>query len=91
MVLVDASRPVATGIDDRCRGGGVRPRLSDGVAVGAGGLAGTVDRLGAHRPRPVRGNRDNRLTVDQMAQTITVYPSMSGSLAEAARRLHTSE
>jgi len=30
-----------------------------------------------------------RLTVDQVAQAFTVYPSLSGSLAEAARRLHT--
>jgi pyruvate/2-oxoglutarate dehydrogenase complex dihydrolipoamide dehydrogenase (E3) component len=29
-----------------------------------------------------------RLTVDQMAQSFTVYPSISGSVAEAARRLH---
>jgi dihydrolipoamide dehydrogenase len=29
-----------------------------------------------------------RLTVDQLAHAFTVYPSMSGSLAEAARRLH---
>jgi NAD(P)H dehydrogenase (quinone) len=28
------------------------------------------------------------LTVDQVAQSFTVYPSMSGSVAEAARRLH---
>jgi dihydrolipoamide dehydrogenase len=28
------------------------------------------------------------LTVDQVAQAFTVYPSMSGSVAEAARRLH---
>ncbi len=28
------------------------------------------------------------LTVDQMAHAFTVYPSMSGSIAEAARRLH---
>ena len=33
----------------------------------------------------------NRLTVDQVANTITVYPSLSGSIAEAARRLHTSD
>ncbi len=31
---------------------------------------------------------DTRLTVDQLASTLTVYPSLSGSLAEAARRLH---
>lgn len=29
-----------------------------------------------------------RLTVDQVASTVTVYPSLSGSIAEAARRLH---
>ena len=29
-----------------------------------------------------------RLTVDHMAQAFTVYPSLSGSIAEAARRLH---
>ena len=28
------------------------------------------------------------ITADQLAQTFTVYPSMSGSLGEAARRLH---
>jgi NAD(P)H dehydrogenase (quinone) len=30
------------------------------------------------------------LTADQLAQAFTVYPSMSGSIAEAARRLHRS-
>jgi dihydrolipoamide dehydrogenase len=30
----------------------------------------------------------NKLTVDQLAETFTVYPSLSGSVAEAARRLH---
>ncbi len=29
------------------------------------------------------------LTVDDLAQAFTVYPSLSGSIAEAARRLHT--
>ena len=28
------------------------------------------------------------LTADQPAQAFTVYPSLSGSVAEAARRLH---
>ena len=28
------------------------------------------------------------LTVDQLAHVFTVYPSMSGSIAEAARRMH---
>jgi dihydrolipoamide dehydrogenase len=31
------------------------------------------------------------LTVDQVADAFTVYPSLSGSVAESARRLHTSE
>ena len=31
---------------------------------------------------------DQRITVDQFSGTFTVYPSMSGSLSEAARRLH---
>ena len=30
----------------------------------------------------------HRLTVDDLAGSFTVYPSISGSLAEAARRLH---
>lgn len=29
-----------------------------------------------------------RLTVDQLAESFTVYPSLSGSIAEAARQLH---
>jgi pyruvate/2-oxoglutarate dehydrogenase complex dihydrolipoamide dehydrogenase (E3) component len=29
-----------------------------------------------------------RLTVDDVANTFTVYPSLSGSIAEAARQLH---
>ena len=29
----------------------------------------------------------NRLTVHQLAKTITVYPSMAGSVAECARML----
>ena len=31
---------------------------------------------------------EHRLSVDQVAQAFTVYPSLSGSVAEAARRLH---
>ncbi|MGI8577614.1 MAG: NAD(P)H-quinone dehydrogenase [Nocardioidaceae bacterium] len=32
---------------------------------------------------------EGRLTVDQLSHAFTVYPSISGSIAEAARRLHT--
>jgi len=31
---------------------------------------------------------EGRMTVDQVAHAFTVYPSLSGSIAEAARRLH---
>lgn len=34
---------------------------------------------------------DQRLTVDQVAGTFTVYPSLSGSIAEAARQLHVTD
>ena len=33
----------------------------------------------------------NHLTVDQIASTFSVYPSMTGSITEAARRLHSVE
>ena len=36
---------------------------------------------------PIAMAVENHLTVDQVAQTITIYPSLSGSLAEAARQL----
>ena len=32
---------------------------------------------------------EQRLTVDEVAQAFTVYPSLTGSIAEAARQLHT--
>jgi dihydrolipoamide dehydrogenase len=34
---------------------------------------------------------EQRLTVDQVAATFTVYPSLTGSLAEAARQLRAFE
>jgi len=37
---------------------------------------------------PVAVAVQNHLNVDQLASTFTVYPSMTGSIAEAARRLH---
>jgi dihydrolipoamide dehydrogenase len=38
---------------------------------------------------PVAMAVDMRLTVDQLAHSFTIYPSISGSVAEAARQLHT--
>ncbi len=40
---------------------------------------------------PVTLAVEHRLTVDDVAQAFTVYPSLSGSIAEAARRLHASD
>ncbi|MFZ8979364.1 MAG: NAD(P)H-quinone dehydrogenase [Candidatus Nanopelagicales bacterium] len=39
---------------------------------------------------PITVAVEARLTVDQLASTFTVYPSLSGSIAEAARRLRRS-
>ncbi len=36
---------------------------------------------------PIAMAVENRLTVDQLAHTITIYPSVSGSISEAARQL----
>jgi dihydrolipoamide dehydrogenase len=36
---------------------------------------------------PITMAIENKLTVDQLAHTITIYPSLSGSIAEAARQL----
>ncbi len=37
---------------------------------------------------PIAVAVEHRLTVDQLASSFAVYPSLSGSVAEAARRLH---
>ena len=36
---------------------------------------------------PIAMAVENHLTVSQLAHTITIYPSLSGSIAEAARQL----
>ena len=40
---------------------------------------------------PVSLAVQNALTVDQLAHTFTIYPSLSGSVTEAARQLHLAE
>ena len=40
---------------------------------------------------PVSIAVQNALTVDQLAHTFTIYPSLSGSITEAARQLHLAE
>ncbi len=59
-------------------------RQSSNVVVG-----GVVVAPGASELiYPIALAVQQRLTADEMAGTITVYPSLSGSIAEAARRLH---
>jgi len=57
--------------------------------VGSGTVLGgvVVSRRASELIQPLALAVQHRLTVSQLAQTITVYPSMTGSVAEAARML----
>ncbi len=55
-----------------------------GIVVGGVVVASSASELIHPLSIAVR----HKLTVDQLAGSFTVYPSLSGSLAEAARRLH---
>ncbi len=55
------------------------------VAVGGVVVAPRASEL----IHPISIAVDNNLTVEQIANTFTVYPSLSGSIAEVARHLHT--
>ena len=59
-------------------------RAGTGVVVGGVVVAPRASEL----IHPVSIAVAESLTADQLAQAFTVYPSMSGSVAEAARRLH---
>lgn len=58
-------------------------RPASGVVIGGVVVAPKASEL----ILPVSLAVTNHLTVDQLAQTTTIYPSLSGSLAEAARQL----
>ncbi len=60
-------------------------RTGSGTVVGGVVVAPRASEL----IYPVALAVDGRLTVDQLAHSFTVYPSISGSVAEAARQLHT--
>jgi dihydrolipoamide dehydrogenase len=64
-------------------------RAASGVVIGGVVVAPKASEL----ILPISLAVGNRLTVDELAHTITIYPSLSGSLAEAARQLmeHDSE
>jgi NAD(P)H dehydrogenase (quinone) len=59
-------------------------RPGTGIVVGGVVVAPRASEL----IHPVSIAIAESLTADQLAQAFTVYPSMSGSVAEAARRLH---
>jgi dihydrolipoamide dehydrogenase len=59
-------------------------RPGTGIIVGGVVVAPRASEL----IHPIAIAVDASLTVDQIAHSFTVYPSLSGSIAEAARRLH---
>ena len=77
--------------------GNPRAKMTDGIdgfvkvhaQVGSGTVVGgvVVSMRASDLIQPLAVAVQNRLTVAQLAQTITVYPSMAGSVAECARML----
>ncbi|NEE52443.1 NAD(P)H-quinone dehydrogenase, partial [Streptomyces sp. SID8455] len=60
-------------------------RPGTGIVVGGCVVAPRASEL----IHPISLAVDNNLTVEQIANAFTVYPSLSGSIAEVARQLHT--
>lgn len=60
-------------------------RPGTGIVVGGVIVAPRASEL----IHPISIAVDNNLTVEQVANAFTVYPSLSGSIAEVARQLHT--
>ncbi|BBA99715.1 putative oxidoreductase [Actinacidiphila reveromycinica] len=60
-------------------------RPGTGIVVGGVVVAPKASEL----IHPISIAVDNSLTVEQIANAFTVYPSLSGSVAEVARQLHT--
>ena len=56
----------------------------DVVVIGGGVV---VAPIASELILPVAVAVQNRITVNELAQTLAVYPSLSGSITEAARRL----
>ena len=82
----------AAAVRQRPRQDAGRPRrlreavLPPGTGIVVGGVV--VGPRASELIHPVSIAVAESLTADQLAQAFTVYPSMSGSVAEAARRLH---
>ncbi len=68
------------------RDGFVKLFARPGTGIIVGGVV--VGPRASELIHPVAVAVSERLTADQLAHAFTVYPSMSGSVAEAARRLH---
>jgi NAD(P)H dehydrogenase (quinone) len=68
------------------RDGFVKLLCRPGTGIVVGGVV--VGPRASELIHPVAVAVAESLTADQLAETFTVYPSMSGSIAEAARRLH---
>ena len=68
------------------RDGFVKLFARPGTGIVAGGVV--VAPRASELIHPVAIAVSMSLTADQLAHAFTVYPSMSGSVAEAARRLH---
>jgi dihydrolipoamide dehydrogenase len=68
------------------RDGFVKLFARTGTGIVVGGVV--VGPRASELIHPVAIAVAQRLTADQLAQAFTVYPSISGSVAEAARRLH---
>jgi dihydrolipoamide dehydrogenase len=67
------------------RDGFVKLFCRPGTGIVVGGVV--VSPRASELIHPISVAVDNSLTVDQIAKAFTVYPSLSGSIAEAARQL----
>ena len=80
--LAGNARAKMQGVHD----GFVKLFIRPGTGIIVGGVV--VGPRASELIHPVSIAVAESLTADQLAQAFTVYPSMSGSIAEAARRLH---
>nr|WP_211239794.1 NAD(P)H-quinone dehydrogenase [Jiangella gansuensis] len=81
--------PLATNARAKMQGihdGFVKLFCRPGTGIIVGGVV--VSPRASELIHPISLAVEASLTVDQMARAFTVYPSLSGSVAEAARRLH---
>ena len=90
--LIDATSvhlPLATNARAKMAGledGFVKLFCRPGTGIVIGGVV--VAPKASELIYPIAIAVDQQLSVDQIANSFTVYPSMTGSIAEAARRLH---